>query len=45
MTFFDLELNVRLILLALCSLGVAESLRARGPAIAPVRFSWRWPAW
>jgi bacteriorhodopsin len=31
MTFFDLELNVRLVLLALCCLGVGEALRARGP--------------
>ncbi len=30
MTFFDLELNVRLMLLALCCLGAAEAVRARG---------------
>jgi hypothetical protein len=30
MTFFDLELNVRLVLLALCTLGVTETLRVRG---------------
>ena len=30
MTFFDLELNVRLMLLALCCLGAAEALRGRG---------------
>lgn len=30
MEFFDLELNVRLMLLALCCLGAGEALRARG---------------
>ena len=29
--WFDLNLNTRLVLLALCCLGAAESLRARGP--------------
>ena len=33
MKFLDLELNVRLVLLGLCSLGVAETLRARGAGV------------